>query len=60
MCIRDRTPNPQSRPSGVEFEAVFGSRARATDYGLRTDDGSPPDLALDRIAGLRIISGPTR
>eukprot|EP00969_Alexandrium_andersonii_P369474 15475228-Alexandrium_andersonii.AAC.1 len=42
----------------MRFKAVFGLRARATYYGLRTDCGLPPDEALDRIDGLRIIVGP--
>eukprot|EP00969_Alexandrium_andersonii_P297487 13147821-Alexandrium_andersonii.AAC.1 len=37
---------------------MFGLRARAADYGLRTDYGLPADSALDRIAGSRIILGP--
>eukprot|EP00969_Alexandrium_andersonii_P371683 15480073-Alexandrium_andersonii.AAC.1 len=50
--------NPRTLPWRVKFNAAFGLRAHATDYGLRTDYGLPPHSALDRIAGLRIIPGP--
>eukprot|EP00969_Alexandrium_andersonii_P217047 9586652-Alexandrium_andersonii.AAC.1 len=46
------------RPWRLKFKAVFGISARTTDYGVGTDYGLPPDWALDRIAGLRIIRGP--
>eukprot|EP00969_Alexandrium_andersonii_P351139 15434757-Alexandrium_andersonii.AAC.1 len=52
--------NPRTSPCRVEFEAGFGSRIVAADYGLRTDSGLPPDWALDRIAGSRILLGPGR
>eukprot|EP00969_Alexandrium_andersonii_P361881 15458552-Alexandrium_andersonii.AAC.1 len=52
------TPNPQSRPCGVEFEAAFGFRSQDTDCGWRAGYGLPTDEALDRIAGLRITPGP--
>eukprot|EP00969_Alexandrium_andersonii_P253506 11204101-Alexandrium_andersonii.AAC.1 len=38
---------------------LFSASERGlTDYGLHTDYGLPPDLALDRIAGLRILLRP--
>eukprot|EP00969_Alexandrium_andersonii_P027317 1191482-Alexandrium_andersonii.AAC.1 len=48
---------PRTRVRKVKFKFAFGHRARATDYGLRSDYGLPPDWALDRIAMLRIILG---
>eukprot|EP00969_Alexandrium_andersonii_P267430 11818894-Alexandrium_andersonii.AAC.1 len=45
MCIRDR-----------EVEAVVGLRWWATDYGLRTDSGLPPDQAPGRVACLLYTS----